>query len=485
MDTATAPAASNTRTIIFIIALSAFMGSLDSSIVNISLPTISEYFHVGLSTVSWVVMAYLLILCSFLLIFGRLADMKGFRTVYLAGFVVFTAGSFLCGISMTIGQLIGFRILQAIGAAALGAIGPAMVAVYLPEAIRGRALGILATAVSLGIAAGPIVGGLLTEYASWHWIFFINIPVGIAAVLIGRAVLPDTRTETKPVTFDLPGAFFIFAALTLLIYPLSEGYRLGWTSPIVIGCLTASAVFWALFIVRERRCADPLLHLDLFANRSFTVANLAGLLIALVYAGLEFLLPFYLEGVQGTDTAVAGLILAVPAAALMVVGPAAGALSDRYGSRWPGTAAVLLIAASFILFAGIGTTTSMAFIVAALALMGVGIALFFPPNMSLILGQSPENARGVASSAMMTLRNTGSVMGVALFATVFLQVVFSTASVTGGPTHVQVAEAALVPGFQAAFLGGALVCILALLLSGAAQDRPAAGSPEPAPAAAP
>ncbi len=484
MDTAAAPTAPNTRTIMFIIALAAFMGSLDSSIVNISLPTISEYFHVSISNVSWVVMAYLLIICSFLLIFGRLGDMKGFKNVFIAGFAIFTIGSFLCGMSMTIGHLIGFRVLQAVGAAALEAIGPAMIAIYLPQAMRGRALGVLATAVSLGIAAGPIIGGLLTEYASWHWIFFINIPVGIAAIVIGRVVLPDVRAPPTQVRFDIPGALFIFAALMLLIYPLNEGYRFGWTSPVVLGCFAASIVFWALFIVRERRCADPLIHLDLFANRSFTFANLAGLLIMLAYGGLEFLLPFYLEGVQGIATDVAGLILAVPAVALMIVGPIAGSLSDRYGSRWLSTGAVLLTAAAFFLFTGIGTGTTIAFLIVSLALVGVGVALFFPPNMNLILGQSPGDAQGVASSAMMTLRNIGSVMGVALFATVFLQVVFSTAAITETTTYADISSSVMIAGFQAAFLGGVVACIVALLLSAVARDRVAAETPQQTPVTA-
>ena len=252
--------------VLFILALSTFMASLDSTIVNISLPAIAASFGVSLSMVSWVAMSYLLVLSGLLLAFGKLGDMKGFRKIFIAGFAVFTVGSLLCGLSFSIGSLIGSRFIQGIGAAALEAIGPAMVAIYLPREIRGKALGILATVISVGIAAGPIIGGFLTQYASWHWIFFINVPIGICAVILGIRCIPVDRVPAKSGPFDYPGAIIFFFALAALLWPVDEGLTLGWTSPAILGSFGISAVLWVLFILRETRSRDPLCDFALFRN---------------------------------------------------------------------------------------------------------------------------------------------------------------------------------------------------------------------------
>ncbi len=453
------------RIVLFIIAFAAFMASLDSTIVNISLPVISEYYHVEFSLVSWIVMAYLLVEASFLLVFGKLGDIHGFRRIFIAGFAVFTLGSLLCGLSDTIYHLIAFRVLQGIGGAALVAVGPAMVAVFLPADKRGWAFGIIATVVSLGIAAGPILGGFLTEYLSWHWIFFINVPFGIAAVCAAFYLFPKDRIVRSGSKFDIAGSVLICAALTTLLYPLNQGLALGWTSPAILGLFILSLILWICFFVHEKRCLYPLVDLSLFNNRNFNLGNCAGLLLMLSYAGSEFLLPFFFENIHGYTPSIAGLLLAVPAVALMVVGPVAGAFSDKYGSRLITSIASILAVISFILFSMFTVTTGVGFIIAALILFGIAVGLFFPPNMSQILTDGGAEGEGVVSSVMMTIRNTGSVLGVALFSTIVVQVILGISPHAVDATANAIPMQVFVAGFHAAFVVGVVLSIVTLVLS--------------------
>ncbi|HTY52434.1 MAG TPA: MFS transporter [Methanomicrobiales archaeon] len=453
------------RLLVTVVALASFMGALDATIVNISLPAISASFGARLGLVSWVIIGYLLVLSSTLLLFGRLGDLHGFRPVFLGGFLVFTAGSLLCGLSGEVTHLIGFRVLQGAGAAALQALGPALIALNLPRENRGRALGILATATSLGIAGGPIIGGILTEYLSWHWIFFINVPVGIFALALGYAVLPPGAPERRDLPFDLGGSVLFFLALLTLLWPLSDGIYLGWTSPAILGSLLLSAIFWAAFLRRELRVPDPLLNLRLLSNRDFTLANGAGLLIMAALGGSEFLLPFFFEKVKGLPTSTAGLLLAVPAVALMVAGPLSGSLADRRGARPFATGASLLAAGSLILFAGLSPATSLPYTLAALLCLGLAMGFFFPPNMSQILGQCSRSEKGMGSGVMNTTKNIGDTVGTALFGTVALAVIGAQAAHLPGVTAADLPPDILTSGFRVAFAVGILLCLAAAAMS--------------------
>jgi EmrB/QacA subfamily drug resistance transporter len=458
------------RLLLSVISLASFMGALDATIVNISLPTISAYFGARMGLVSWVVIGYLLVLSSSLLLFGRLGDLRGFRPVFLGGFTIFTLGSLLCGLSGEITHLIAFRILQGIGAAALQAIGPAMVALYLPEKERGRAFGVLATAVSLGIAGGPILGGFLTEYLSWHWIFFINVPIGALALAMGSALLPRPGPVDTGASFDAPGAALLFLALLTLLLPLSDGIYLGWNSPMVIGSAALSLVFWTSFIVRELRCRDPLVDLHLFSNRDFTFANMAGFLVMAALSGCEFLLPFFFERVAGLATSIAGLLLAVPALALMVTGLLSGTLSDRYGCRPFAAAASLLAAGTFLLLSTFSGATTIPFVVATLICLGVAVGFFFPPNMSQILGQCRREEQGVGSGVMNTMKNLGDTLGIALFGTVALAVIGAQSARLPGVPAASLPPDILVSGFRVAFIAGIVLCLAAAAMSALARD---------------
>ncbi|MCJ7654278.1 MAG: MFS transporter [Dehalococcoidia bacterium] len=447
------------------------MGALDATIVNISLPTMSKYFQCDVATVSWVAMAYLLVLSGTLIAFGRVADIRGYKKIYLAGFAIFTIGSLLCGLSSTIYLLIGFRVLQGIGAAMLQAIGGAMIVRYLPEKFRGTAFGVLTTFAAVGLAAGTPLGGFISQFYSWHWIFFINVPVGIIAIVLGISVLPKDTGEFGKGQFDLSGAALLLVALVSLIFFLNMGNNIGWLSWRILISIVVSLAAWAGFILNEKRAQFPLIKLSLFRNRNFTVAVTVALLMLLIGQGSWYAFPFYLELEKGFATNIAGLILLVPAIFMMICGPIAGLLSGRIGSRPICVLGSVVLIASFVMFALMGAKTGLCYIIIAMALEGIGIGLIMPANFSLIMGMSAKGSEGVISSLVTTARNVGAVMGIAVFTLIFLSVIASQGISPSGITAHSLPPRAFALGFHAIFLFGAILGGALLVLNLALREK--------------
>jgi DHA2 family metal-tetracycline-proton antiporter-like MFS transporter len=447
------------------------MGALDVTIVNISLPTISKYFQCDIATVSWVAMAYLLVLSSTLITFGRVADIRGYKRIYLAGFAIFIIGSLLCGLSSNIYQLIGFRVLQGIGAAMLQAIGGAMVVRYLPEKVRGTAFGVLTTFAAVGLAAGTPLGGFISQFYSWHWIFFVNVPVGIIAIILGIAVLPKDTAEFGKGQFDMSGASLLLVALVSFIFFLNMGNNIGWLSWLGLISIVISSATWAGFILNEKRAQFPLINLSLFRDRNFTMAVAVALLIMLAAQGSWYAFPFYLELEKGFATNIAGLILLVPTIFMMVCGPIAGLLSDRIGSRPICILGSVVTIAAFLMFTLMGAKTGLYYIIIALALEGIGIGLIMPANFSLIMGMSAKGDEGVINSLVTTMRNVGAVMGIAVFTVIFLSVIASNGISSAGITAHSLPPKAFVLGFHAIFLFGVGLGGVLLALNTALREK--------------
>jgi EmrB/QacA subfamily drug resistance transporter len=290
------------------VSVGTFMATLDGSIVNISLPSIQAAFGIELTVVEWVSIAYLVVVGSVLLPFGRLGEVLTFRRVYLTGFVVFTVASVLCGAAPGPGALIGFRVIQGVGAGMLQAMGPAIVARTFGPGERGRALGLNAISVSLGLTLGPVLGGVLTELATWRAVFLVNLPIGLFAIVWAMHVLPREH-PTGGQTFDVPGAGLSGTALLTLLLALTQGESLGWTSPVIVVLLATFVLTAALFLWAELRATQPMIDLRLFTIRAFSAGNAS---VVIAFAGLftaTFLLPFLLERGAGYTPIEAGLLL--------------------------------------------------------------------------------------------------------------------------------------------------------------------------------
>src|SRR3989440_9078010 len=286
---------SNKWVVFAILAVGIFMATLDSSIVNISLPTIAHFFGVPLSgAVEWVIIAYLVVTAGVLLTVGRLADSIGRKPIWIAGLLIFTAGSALSGASVSLGMLIAARALQGVGGAFILAISPAMLTSAFPAHERGRALGLNAVIVALGVSTGPTLGGIITSTLSWRWIFFVNLPIGIIGLILTMRILKEKMRWNRG-KFDPAGAILLALGLVAITLGLSFGQEWGWNSPLLIGCLATGVIALILLYIVEKRVADPIITLSLLHNRGFLSAPLSLVLRFLVLFAVSFRLPFYLR----------------------------------------------------------------------------------------------------------------------------------------------------------------------------------------------
>jgi len=393
------------------------MGPLDASVVYIAMPAIAQVFHVEPALVGWVSMAYLLVLGSFLLSFGRLGDILGFKKIYLWGLLLFVIASALCGAAPSLETLIVCRGLQAVGAGMTMAMGPAIITAAFPPEERGKALGLVGMAVAVGLALGPSLGGFLTEEVGWRAIFYVNIPIGIAAYLWGQRVLLESPGSMRQ-KFDGLGSLLAFTSLASLLFVVSRCQALGWSWQL-FALLGAGIISGGLFIWIENRVPEPMLDLNLFKSRVFAAGISAALLNFMTQYIIVFLTPFLLQRVLGCTPGEAGAVMTAFPLTVLVVAPLAGALSDRIGQRgiaFLGSLICTLAAAAFNMFGNQAGTLDVAW---RLSLFGLGTGIFQSPNNSAVLGAAARNRTGIASGVLATTRNVGMVLGIALGGAVF------------------------------------------------------------------
>ncbi|CAA9581675.1 MAG: Uncharacterized MFS-type transporter [uncultured Thermomicrobiales bacterium] len=400
------------------VALGTFMATLDSSIVNISLPTILTHFRSDLATIQWVVLAYLLTVTSLLLTFGRLADIWGRKKVYTLGFGIFTVGSLASGLSPTPAALIVARIVQAIGAAMIQANGLAITSAVFPGPERGRALGINGTVVATGTTLGPAIGGVLVGAFGWQSIFFVNLPVGLVGIAMAVAILEEgrisTRREGASARFDPLGALLVSVGLITLLLALNRGAAVGWRSGQILGFFAIAVASFVAFIVVERRVVAPILDLALFRLRAFATGSLAALCSFLAISTNAFLMPFFLQLVLGFSPARAGLLLIPTSLTLAIVSPLSGSLSDRLGARTLSSIGLGISAVALFLLGGLSADAHYAEVLFRLILLGIGIGIFNSPNTAAVFGSVPRDRYGTVGGFLSMVRNTGQVVGVAI-----------------------------------------------------------------------
>lgn len=445
--------------ILLAVGIGTFMTALDGSVVNISLPVISNYYKVDLALVEWVVTVYLVVLSGLLLSFGRLGDMRGHKTIYMAGFFIFVLSSALCSLSPNVSFLVACRGIQALGAAMLSSNSPAILTKSFPSEQRGQALGLQATMTYLGLTVGPSLGGWLTNQFSWRSVFYINVPVGVLAILISWIAIQNEGAHEQREHFDIQGAGVFMAGLSALLLGLNQGHNWGWTSAPILGLLAAAVLLLGLFLRIEQRTENPMVDLSLFKIRAFSLSVVSAIFNYICIYTILFLMPFYLiQGRMLTSTQ-AGLILTAQPIVMAIVAPISGTLSDRIGARLPGMIGMAFLAVGLFLLSRLGQNSPYPQVIFALAVAGLGTGTFISPNNSALMGAAPRHRQGIAAGVLATARNFGMVLGVG-----FAGAIFTTILASQGQSGL-ISSPALFSAFQISFLAATAVGIAGIFSS--------------------
>jgi len=388
---------------------------LDVTIVNTALSSIGASLDGGVAELQWVVNAYTITFAALILTAGALGDRLGARRVFMAGFVIFTAASLACALAPTAALLIAARALQGIGAAVLVPNSLALLRhAYADEKARGRAVGIWAAGASLTLTAGPLAGGFLIALVGWRSIFLVNLPIGLGALWLTWRYAHET-TRASEHELDLPGQAAAVGALGALAGAIIEGGARGWGDPSVLASLAAALLLGALFVLRERHVPQPMLPLSLFRNRLFSLTSLVGLLANIAVYGLIFVLSLYFQQVKGLSPLATGLAFVPMFGVVLPVNLIAPRAAERFGARAVIATGAVIAAAGCAALMPIGPATPYWAIGLQLAAIGGGLGLLVPPLTSTLLGSVEKSRAGVAAGVLNSTRQTGSVLGVALF----------------------------------------------------------------------
>lgn len=401
------------------IGVSLFMSSIDGTIVNVALPTLTRELSTDFATIQWLVLAYLLGLAVLMLSMGRLGDMVGKKKIFSTGLVIFVLGSMLCGLAPGVIWLIGFRFLQSIGASMMLALGVAIVTETWPARERGKAIGISGGIISLGIVAGPALGGVILHNLSWHWIFFVNVPIGIIAFILVWRFIPPLAPKRPDEHFDFAGAFLVGVGLLTLSLSMTFVQHDGLTSPRALGLLGLSVLALIAFVWVERTVQFPMIDLSLLANADLSSGLFAGFLTFVAIAAVVLILPFYLELVMGLDQQEVGLLMAVVPIVLGILGPLSGTVSDHVGTRSVSIVGLVLLAMGYLTLTRLTVHSQPVNFILALLPVGLGMGIFQSPNNTSIMNAAPRARLGIASGMLSMSRTLGQSTGIALLSAYF------------------------------------------------------------------
>ena len=411
------------RLILLTIAAGTFVSVLDQTGVSLALPLMASEFDATIPLVQWVALGYMLTTGSLLLPAGRLSDMVGRKVVYVAGFCVFVIGAVCAASSPNLMAIIAFRIVQGAGSAMIQANGMAILTITFPAQQRGQVIGMFMTMVGLGAIMGPILAGVVVDTFGWRSVFMASVPLGGVSLLAATVVLirdaPSIRSVRQLASrFDWPGAVVSASGLAVFLLVLTNAYRLGWTSPVVVTALFASAGLLVAFVYWERRTSQPMLDLELFQRRIFALGTSASFFGFLAGTSVFSMMPFYLQDVLDLSPRVAGLYIAPAALGFALAGPLAGRLSDRFGPRRVEFAGLGMLGVSLIFLGSLTVNTSAAVVAVAMALQGLGMGVFYTPNTASVLSVVERSKFGVATAFLNMTRNTANVAGIGLATTI-------------------------------------------------------------------
>jgi EmrB/QacA subfamily drug resistance transporter len=441
-----------------VVSIGIFMSTLDASIVNLALPTLTDYFNTDIVTIEWVILSYLLTITTLLLTLGRLSDMYGRKSMFLAGLLIFTLGSGLCSLSASAGQLIAFRVVQGLGAAMLMANSPAIITAVFPHTERGKALGLIGTVVSIGSMSGPALGGFLIDWVGWQSIFYINIPVGLIGTVYAWKTLKPDRVHGGQ-KFDIKGAILMFLSLISLVLVITRGLALGWDSPTIIGLSILFPVFLIWFVFVEKRADQPMVDLSLFRNRPFSASNVSGFLSFVAMFAVIILMPFYMKDILGYNEKLMSMAFIAIPLVMALVAPVSGWISDRTNSFLLSSLGMAVSCLALFLLANLDQDATFFDIVVRMGMIGLGMGLFQSPNNSIVMGSVPKDRLGIAGGTLGMVRNLGMVTGIAISGAVL------TSGIQSNQAAGLVYEAAFLGGFHDAFMVAAVICSVGIITS--------------------
>jgi EmrB/QacA subfamily drug resistance transporter len=440
------------------VAFGLFMIMLDNTIVNVALPSIQRDLGIGISELEWVFNGYALTFGVLMLTGGKLADLMGRRRIFIVGLVVFTVASLFCGLATSAGWLIGARVLQGVGSALMNPATLSIITATFPPRQRGMAIGIWAGVAAMALAIGPLAGGLITQHLNWNWIFFINVPVGVLAIIVTRIVVDESRDTSADQRLDLPGLLSSGIALFALTYGLIEANSSGWTSARILSLFAVAAVGFVVFVLLELHQRAPMLDLSLFKNATFAGANSVMLLVGLAMFGVFFYNSLFIQNILGYSAVQTGASFLPMTVLIILVAPLAGKYSDRVGSRWLMGFGMVLLSVSLFIFSRLDASSTFWNILPGLLVGGVGMGLVMTPTTAAAMGSVPVDKAGVGSAVLNSGRQVGGALGIAVMGAIVAQAVTAQ---PGMPESV----AQFVTGYQHALTVAALIALAGAALS--------------------
>jgi EmrB/QacA subfamily drug resistance transporter len=456
--------------VLIITTIGVFMSSLDGSIVNIAIPSISRDLGTSFEVVQWIPIIYLLVNAVTLISFGRLSDLKGRKLFFLLGIFLFTFSSFLTIFASSGIIIIAFRAIQGIGSAFISANAPSMITDIFPRQETGKALGINVATIYTGLVVGPVLGGLIVQFSTWRLIFFINIPIGIILFIIAWFKLRKIDQGIKEESFDFRGTLLFGLFLASLLLALTFTNFVGWFSIEVISLFIISTLSIIFFIYIESKTKYPLFKLSLFrVNRIFSFANFAALFNYIAISGISFLLSIYLQSILGISPAITAFYLLPTTITMAVIAPLSGRLSDKYGTRILTTLGMTIMAVGFILLMIVIGFLPLIYIIITQFVVGIGVGLFSSPNNSAIMNAVEPRDHGIAAGTLSTMRVVGQSISVALLSailTIFIPVallnsILSNTTVITDPLAIN----EFTKGMQVVLIVSTIICLTGALLS--------------------
>lgn len=426
------------------VALGIMVVQIDGTVVSVANPAIAADLGAGPAGIQWVTTGYLLVFAGLLIPAGTVADRIGRKRAFLIGVGGFSLASLLCGLAGSVELLIGARVLQAVFAALLGPAGLALVRAAFPPAALPRALGVFGAVTAAALAGGPMLGGVLVEYASWPWVFFVNLPFGAVGVAVGARVLRESLPDTAE-PLDRAGAVTLTAAMLGVVWAVSNAQDAGWLSASTLGAGVAGLALVALFVVIERRSAHPMVPLSLFRDRSFSVGCVLMVVTMLAFFAILFYLTFFLQGVQGRSAVMTGVALLPLTAVFTAASPLAGWATGAWGNRRTLLAGAACTVASLLWLLTVDATTGVGALAPALLLAGFGVGFMLVPAIGVVVGSAPVDKAGVASGIQQSAQQLGGTLGIAVFGSVIASVVSARlpgaldAALGGGPAAARLA----------------------------------------------